>query len=124
MCRASRRSRSRCRGGRPGCPSACSSWRPTVEKTCSFAWRPNWRRRSRGGTAIPTWLGRWTDPLPSQEREGGQVRVAVPDIRLNNGVEIPQLGLGVLLLKPEETIEAVGAALRLGYRHIDTAQAY
>jgi 2,5-diketo-D-gluconate reductase A len=30
----------------------------------------------------------------------------------------------VLLLKPEETIEAVGAALRLGYRHIDTAQAY
>jgi 2,5-diketo-D-gluconate reductase A len=48
----------------------------------------------------------------------------VPDIRLNNGVEIPQLGLGVLLLKPEETIEAVGAALRLGYRHIDTAQAY
>jgi 2,5-diketo-D-gluconate reductase A len=52
------------------------------------------------------------------------VKVAVPDIRLNNGVEIPQLGLGVLLLKPEETIEAVGAALRIGYRHIDTAQAY
>jgi 2,5-diketo-D-gluconate reductase A len=39
-------------------------------------------------------------------------------------VGIPQLGLGVLLLKPEETIEAVGAALRIGYRHIDTAQAY
>jgi len=52
------------------------------------------------------------------------MRVAVPDIRLNNGVDIPQLGLGVLLLNPEETIEAVGAALRIGYRHIDTAQAY
>jgi 2,5-diketo-D-gluconate reductase A len=52
------------------------------------------------------------------------VRAAVPDIRLNNGVDIPQLGLGVLLLKPEETVEAVGAALRIGYRHIDTAQAY
>jgi 2,5-diketo-D-gluconate reductase A len=52
------------------------------------------------------------------------VRAAVPDIRLNNGVEIPQLGLGVLLLKPDETIEAVGAALQMGYRHIDTAQAY
>jgi 2,5-diketo-D-gluconate reductase A len=52
------------------------------------------------------------------------VRAAVPDIALNNGVDIPQLGLGVLLLKPEETIEAVGAALRIGYRHIDTAQAY
>jgi 2,5-diketo-D-gluconate reductase A len=48
----------------------------------------------------------------------------VPDIQLNNGVGIPQLGLGVLLLKPKETIEVVGAALRLGYRHIDTAQAY
>jgi 2,5-diketo-D-gluconate reductase A len=55
---------------------------------------------------------------------GGDVRAAVPDIRLNNGVEIPQLGLGVLLLKPDETIEAVGAALQMGYRHIDTAQAY
>src|ERR1035437_4159646 len=49
---------------------------------------------------------------------------AVPDIQLNSGVRIPQLGLGVLQLKPEETIEAVGAALRIGYRHIDTAQAY
>jgi 2,5-diketo-D-gluconate reductase A len=58
------------------------------------------------------------------DRPVGPVRVAVPDIRLNNGVDIPQLGLGVLLLKPEETIEAVGAALRIGYRHIDTAQAY
>jgi 2,5-diketo-D-gluconate reductase A len=52
------------------------------------------------------------------------VRAAIPDIRLNNGVEIPQLGLGVLLMKPDETIEAVGAALQMGYRHIDTAQAY
>jgi 2,5-diketo-D-gluconate reductase A len=54
----------------------------------------------------------------------GDVRAAVPEIRLNNGVRIPQLGLGVLLLKPEETIDAVGEALRIGYRHIDTAQAY
>jgi 2,5-diketo-D-gluconate reductase A len=59
-----------------------------------------------------------------REREGGDVRAEVPGIGLNNGVQIPQLGLGVLLLKPDETIEAVGAALRMGYRHIDTAQAY
>ena len=52
------------------------------------------------------------------------MRAAVPDIQLNNGVGIPQLGLGVLFLKPEETVEAVGEALRIGYRHIDTAQAY
>jgi 2,5-diketo-D-gluconate reductase A len=61
----------------------------------------------------------------SPPRHGmGDLRAAVPDIQLNNGVALPQLGLGVLQLKPEETIEAVGQALRIGYRHIDTAQAY
>jgi 2,5-diketo-D-gluconate reductase A len=48
----------------------------------------------------------------------------VPDIRLNNGVEIPQLGFGVFQIKPEETAEAVRRALETGYRHIDTAQMY
>ncbi|HET6210300.1 MAG TPA: aldo/keto reductase [Jatrophihabitans sp.] len=49
---------------------------------------------------------------------------AVPVIRLNNGVEIPQLGFGVFQIKPEDTVEAVGTALQIGYRHIDTAQMY
>lgn len=48
----------------------------------------------------------------------------VPNLRLNNGVEIPQLGFGVFLVKPEETVIAVIAALDIGYRHIDTAQMY
>ena len=48
----------------------------------------------------------------------------VPAIRLNNGVEIPQLGFGVYQIPPEETVEAVGAALEIGYRHIDTAEMY
>jgi 2,5-diketo-D-gluconate reductase A len=48
----------------------------------------------------------------------------VPDIALNNGVQIPQLGFGVFQIKPEETVEAVTEALRIGYRHIDTAQMY
>ncbi len=48
----------------------------------------------------------------------------VPTIRLNNGVEIPQLGFGVYQIPPEETAEAVGAALEIGYRHIDTAEMY
>jgi diketogulonate reductase-like aldo/keto reductase len=43
---------------------------------------------------------------------------------LNNGVEIPALGLGVFQTPPEETIAAVTAALQSGYRHIDTAAAY
>ena len=49
---------------------------------------------------------------------------SVPTIRLNNGVEIPQLGFGVFLVKPEECVEAVTTALEVGYRHIDTAQMY
>jgi len=48
----------------------------------------------------------------------------VPDLKLNNGVEIPALGLGVFQSPPEETTAAVQAALSDGYRHIDTAAAY
>ncbi|OQA13414.1 MAG: putative oxidoreductase YtbE [Firmicutes bacterium ADurb.Bin356] len=45
--------------------------------------------------------------------------------KLNNGVEIPMLGLGVFLM-PEQgvTLEAVRYALRVGYRHLDTASIY
>jgi len=49
---------------------------------------------------------------------------AVPTMRLNNGVEIPQLGFGVFLVPPRETVAAVTTALRIGYRHIDTAEMY
>jgi diketogulonate reductase-like aldo/keto reductase len=45
-------------------------------------------------------------------------------IRLNNGVEMPALGLGVFQTPPDETRDAVQAALGCGYRHIDTAAAY
>ena len=43
---------------------------------------------------------------------------------LNNGVEMPALGLGVFQTPPEETREAVRSALGAGYRLIDTAAAY
>jgi 2,5-diketo-D-gluconate reductase A len=49
---------------------------------------------------------------------------AVPTIRLNNGVEIPQLGFGVFQIEPEQTREATLMALEVGYRHIDTAEMY
>jgi diketogulonate reductase-like aldo/keto reductase len=45
-------------------------------------------------------------------------------IALNNGVEMPALGLGVFQTAPDETRDAVQAALGSGYRHIDTAAAY
>jgi len=48
----------------------------------------------------------------------------VPIIELNNGVRIPQLGLGVYQVPPEETAATVKTALDIGYRHIDTAEMY
>jgi len=48
----------------------------------------------------------------------------VPNITLNNGVEIPQLGFGVFQIEPENTKKATLDALDVGYRHIDTAEMY
>lgn len=48
----------------------------------------------------------------------------VPSIALNNGIELPALGLGVFQSPPAETTGAVEAAIRTGYRLIDTAAAY
>jgi 2,5-diketo-D-gluconate reductase A len=48
----------------------------------------------------------------------------VPDIRLNNGVAIPQFGFGVFQIDPGETAAAVRTAFDAGYRHVDTAQMY
>ncbi len=45
-------------------------------------------------------------------------------IKLNNGVTIPQLGLGTFRAKEKEAYEAVLHALKQGYRHIDTASIY
>jgi 2,5-diketo-D-gluconate reductase A len=49
---------------------------------------------------------------------------AVPTITLNDGRPIPQLGFGVFQIPPAETAKAVGVALDVGYRHIDTAEMY
>src|SRR5215213_9152217 len=49
---------------------------------------------------------------------------AVPDITLNDGNTIPQLGFGVFQIEPSDTAEAVREALEIGYRHIDTAEMY
>lgn len=48
----------------------------------------------------------------------------IPHFTLNNGVQIPAIGLGVFQTPPAETSAAVLAALETGYRHIDTAAAY
>jgi diketogulonate reductase-like aldo/keto reductase len=50
--------------------------------------------------------------------------MSVPTLTLNNGIEMPALGYGVFQTPPDETTAAVEEALRVGYRHIDTAAAY
>lgn len=48
----------------------------------------------------------------------------VPNVRLNNGVQIPQVGFGVFQIEQLRTADAVRAAFDAGYRHVDTAQMY
>jgi len=51
--------------------------------------------------------------------------VKVPMLKLNNGKEIPQIGLGLWMVKKEkECVQTVKDALELGYRHFDSAQWY
>src|SRR4051812_10045099 len=50
--------------------------------------------------------------------------MTVPDVVLNNGIEIPQVGFGVWRVPPQQTREVVSAAFDAGYRHVDTAKLY
>lgn len=51
--------------------------------------------------------------------------MTIPEIKLNNGSKIPQVGLGTWQMRDQKECElAVATALELGYRHIDTAQVY
>ena len=53
-----------------------------------------------------------------------QSQSQVPVFELGGGVQIPAIGFGVYQTPPEETVDAVTAALETGYRHVDTAAAY
>ncbi|MEA2016201.1 MAG: aldo/keto reductase [Actinomycetota bacterium] len=44
--------------------------------------------------------------------------------KISNGVEIPKIGLGTWLISNEDVAQAVVDAVKIGYRHFDTAQAY
>lgn len=64
--------------------------------------------------------------MPSHARvpERTVAIMSIPNLTLNNGVELPAIGFGVFQSAPEETVAAVASALSVGYRHIDTAAAY
>ncbi|QGK70182.1 aldo/keto reductase [Allosaccharopolyspora coralli] len=50
--------------------------------------------------------------------------MTIPTFTLNNDVVMPAVGFGVFQTAPEATASAVEEALRVGYRHVDTAAAY
>ncbi|KXO94912.1 oxidoreductase [Tsukamurella pulmonis] len=50
--------------------------------------------------------------------------MTVPNVKLNNGTPIPQLGFGVWQVPDDGARDAVAEALRVGYRSIDTAKVY
>jgi len=53
-----------------------------------------------------------------------EVKVSVPTLKLNNGMEMPQLGIGTFAISYEAAKEACLEAFRNGYRHVDCATAY
>src|SRR5918911_5184814 len=61
---------------------------------------------------------------PTYKQRSRIVVSVVPDITLNDGNTIPQLGFGVFQIDPKHTAKAVSEALKIGYRHVDTAEMY
>lgn len=55
---------------------------------------------------------------------GGINMILSETYKMNNGLEIPKLALGTWLIDNNNVVEAVREAVKIGYRHIDTAQAY
>lgn len=85
---------------------------------CQFGWRSV---RVSAGCVRPDGRARGS----KRGEIGVGIRLSsVPDITLNDGNVIPQLGFGVYQIKPEDTAQAVSKALEVGYRHIDTAEMY
>ncbi len=56
--------------------------------------------------------------------KGDIIMILKENYTLSNGVEIPKLGLGTWFISDDDSVQAVKDAVELGYRHIDTAQAY
>ncbi|XP_067929733.1 aldo-keto reductase family 1 member B1-like [Watersipora subatra] len=68
--------------------------------------------------------GKNTKSLLYASKRAYQRVAGVPDITLNNGGQMPQIGYGTWKAKPEEVKESVKCAIDVGYRHIDCAYTY
>ncbi|NLH68599.1 MAG: aldo/keto reductase [Brooklawnia sp.] len=67
----------------------------------------------------------WPEQVSTVERDGERTKVAqIPQLRLSDGQQIPQIGFGTWALKGEVATQAVTRALEVGYRHLDMATLY
>ena len=62
--------------------------------------------------------------IPIYKKEDIRKRLAELKLKMKDGVEIPRIGFGTWQMEGKDCKEAVLAALKFGYRHIDTAQSY
>jgi 2,5-diketo-D-gluconate reductase A len=62
--------------------------------------------------------------MTTEFTQADQSALTVPAVALNNGIEMPQLGLGLFGPDDEGAAETVATALALGYRLLDTAEQY
>lgn len=57
-------------------------------------------------------------------KKGSEMMIFEETYTLYNGVQVPRLGLGTWFIPDAAVAQAVQEAVRIGYRHFDTAQAY
>lgn len=95
----------------------------TVDPVAASSESPSPSRVS-GAPAGPTPSKSSTAPAPSASPPPGAPLTFTSSVTLRGGLEVPLLGLGTWQLKKEECRDAVAAALRCGYRLLDTAAAY
>eukprot|EP00794_Sanderia_malayensis_P006297 gene6297-7019_t len=69
------------------------------------------------------WMSKSAE-IPVYTAEDTKKGLAELKFKMNNGVEIPRVGFGTWQMEGQECIDAVITALKIGYRHIDTAQSY
>jgi 2,5-diketo-D-gluconate reductase B len=91
-----------------------------------LACRPRPARRQTPGLAAPSRAGILAAPAAAYHPLGQEIvmqSVEAPVVEAH-GARIPQIGLGTMTLKGDVCVQAVKAALQVGYRHLDTAEYY
>lgn len=92
-----------------------------TKSTGGEGWADVWKRGHFGWE----YKGRRKDlPAPYRSRLKRHDMILQEDFTLSNGVTIPKLGLGTWFIDDDKAAQAVRDAVEVGYRHIDTAEAY